>query len=60
MYYLVLVSKKGGYKVHSCHRSQAVAEQWAACLSHGGEDVSTAEMDKETAEDLHADFEKNK
>lgn len=45
----VITSKKGGYQMHSVHKSREVAEQWLACILHGGEDDgSILELDQDS------------
>ncbi len=58
--WFVLISKQGGYIVHSAHTSEAKAREWAACKQHDNEDTAIAEMGKELWEDLLTTHEKGK
>jgi hypothetical protein len=51
-YYLLMVSRKGGYEVHSIHTSHEKAKAWAECKSNDGDDVSIAIMPAELVEEL--------
>lgn len=42
--WIVLLSCKGGFKVHSTHVDKAKAECWRLCKEHDGEDSSLAEI----------------
>lgn len=42
-FYLLLVSIKGGWKVHSVHLTREQAEEWRKCKEHDGEDTAIAE-----------------
>lgn len=44
--WFVLVSGKGGYKVHSVHKDRVTAETWMKCKEHDGEDCAIAEVAK--------------
>lgn len=50
--WLVLVSCKGGYKVHSAHPDEQTARQWAKCKEHDGVDAAVAEIDSELVEKM--------
>lgn len=50
--WLVLLSKKGGYEVHSAHESEETARQWMDCKVHDGADTALAEMDDSVTESI--------
>jgi hypothetical protein len=45
--YMVLISQKGGYLVHSVHDTLDEAKSWQRCKLHDGEDVSIAVLPEE-------------
>lgn len=50
--YLLLVSKKGGYHVHSLHVNKETAQHWKDCLESSGDDCSIAQCERETLVDF--------
>jgi hypothetical protein len=50
--WMVLVSCKGGYRVHSVHTTLERAKLWGECKSYEGEDTVVAEMDDEKAGEI--------
>jgi hypothetical protein len=43
--WLVLVSMKGRYVMHSMHITEEKAREWSKCKEHDGEDTTVASVD---------------
>jgi hypothetical protein len=52
MLWLLIISAKGAYKLHSAHTTSARAEEWKECKTHDGDDCEVVELDKDSASDL--------
>jgi hypothetical protein len=56
--WLVLISKSGGYVVHSWHKNKTAAEEWKKCKEHDGDQVALAEIPAAYLVDLADDLDK--
>lgn len=57
--WLVLISSKGGYIVHSAHKDKITADQWAKCKEHDGDDTTIAELTGDALETVQRICETN-
>lgn len=60
MLYAVIISIKGGYKLHSVHPDLATAQAWAKCKEHDGDDTTILTMDAATLEEIERFLEERK
>jgi hypothetical protein len=49
--WLLLISGKGGYTVHSAHKEESTCREWARCKEHDGEDFAVAVISREILEE---------
>lgn len=56
--WLMLVSRKGGYRVHSIHATEDHARSWAECKEKDGEDTAITEIEEDELLDLKEMIEK--
>lgn len=47
--YLLMLSVKGGWKVHSVHTDITIATTWALCKQHDGEETQIVLLEQDEA-----------
>lgn len=52
MFWLVVITSMKTITLHSFHKTEETAQQWARCKEHDGESVVIVEVSKVTAQDL--------
>lgn len=57
--FLVLISKRGGYELHSIHKDRQTAENWEKCKQHDGEYTSILRAGESEIETIREFFESN-
>lgn len=58
--FLLLISDKGGYRVHSIHTTRVEAESWEKCKQRDGDDTAIAVLNPDEWEEIAIAHEKAK